>query len=170
MNLKIHSITKNVLQLDIKLTFNKMKILKQIVCVVFVAALLISCNGKNERVTETTSNVDKAENSFAIIGKQVVIEYPEMKAEIHYLSDSTLHWKTTDLQNREEEGIEEISYQQVADNLFFLNWIEKDGVTVSQVMDTAKEKVYVYMSFSDEDSNRGQRSAIFMEGKVTFKD
>ena len=128
-----------------------------------VALIFTSCS---EKVTKIEEN--KSEEDFSLIGKQVTIEYPEMKAEIQYLSDSTLHWQTTNQQNVVEKGIEKKSFQQVTGDLFFINWIEKDGITVSQVLDATKKEVYVYMSFSDKESNRGQRSATFMKGKVTF--
>ena len=66
-----------------------------------VALIFTSCS---EKVTKIEEN--KSEEDFSLIGKQVTIEYPEMKAEIQYLSDSTLHWQTTNQQNVVEKGIE----------------------------------------------------------------
>lgn len=128
-----------------------------------LAFALTSCSEKSVKAAE-----NKVDESFSLVGKHATIEYPEMKAEIQYLSDSTLHWKTTSLENEVHEATEKMSYKQVADGLFFVNWIEQDGITVSQVLDSKKGIVSVYLSFADKESDRGERSAIFMEGKVTF--
>lgn len=148
---------------------------KKLVFITSSVFLLIACNSNdanqktnNELITE--AKTQEVDNDFTLIGKQIAIEYPDMQANIEYLSDSTLHWTTVKPQNIVEEGIEQMSYQQVAKDLFFINWIEKDGTTVSQVLDVTKQKVYVYLSFSDEESERGKRSAVFIEGKVKFED
>ncbi|GAE85333.1 hypothetical protein JCM10512_3756 [Bacteroides reticulotermitis JCM 10512] len=93
-----------------------------------------------------------------------------MKAEITYSSDSTLHWKTIDQQNVTAEGDEKMSVKQVGDSLFFINWIEQDGETVSQVVDLKKQIVTVFLSYHDPNSDSGQRAGIPFEGKLTFSD
>ena len=130
--------------------------------------LLLGCSGKPSE----TSGEQVAPQStiYSIIGKHVRIEYPEMKAEITYSSDSTLHWKTINQQNVVAEGDEKMSIKQVGDSLFFINWIEQDGETVSQVVDLKKQIVTVFLSYHDPNSDRGQRTGIPFEGKLTFSD
>lgn len=153
-----------------------MKTLKIFLSITTLSTLLLACNGNDKKkgissISDTILNISKTniDTTFALSGKKITIEYPEMKAEVEYLSDSTLHWKTTSLENIVEDGFEKISIQQISNNLFFINWIEKDGITVSQVLDITNKRVYAYMSFSDKGSPRGQRSAILTEGKITFK-
>ena len=86
-----------------------------------------------------------------------------------YLNDSTLTWKTTDADNKVAEGTERFAYRKVEGNVFFLNWIEEDGTTVSQVIDVNKKKVYVYLSYSDTEKGRGGRNADLIEGTIELK-
>lgn len=104
-----------------------------------------------------------------LVGRKVTIEYPEMKADITYLNDSTLHWSTIGENGELAEGVERMNYKNLGDNRFFINWIEQDGITVSQVVDVNKGEVTAFMSFDDETSSTGRRSATFMVGKLTFK-
>ena len=130
-------------------------------------ALLILASCTNNTETEKAEQVNSpASKNYSLEGTSISVTYPEMQAEIVYTSDSTLHWKTTLENNNVAEGDESISYKQVGDSLFFVNWIEKDGVTVSQAVDFKKKTVTVFLSTHDENSNRGQRASAFFEGKL----
>ena len=109
---------------------------------------------------------DEGTSSFEIIGKSATIVLPQFKVEETFTSDTTLHWKTFNDAGMIGEEDEKISYKKIGDSLFFLNWIEKTGLTVSQVLDFKKGTVVVYVSNADENSERGKRSANFLEGTV----
>jgi hypothetical protein len=79
-----------------------------------------------------------------------------------------LHWKTTDDKGVVTSADEFIDYRELAPHLHFLNWIEKDGWTVSQIIDTQAGTVIAFWSFSDDTSERGKRSSKFIEGKFEF--
>ena len=122
-----------------------------------------ACNQKTTTVTKK-SNAGIAE-SFTLTGKKAKLVYPEFQAEVNYISDDEIHWKTLDKSGKKAEGDEKISLKKIRDRLFFVNWIEKDGTTVSQVIDAQKGTVQVYLTYTDDKSNRANRSSVFMEGK-----
>jgi len=80
------------------------------------------------------------------------------------VSENQLHWKTTIAEGVVSEGTETMHYKKIGDHLFFINWIERDGLTVSQVIDTQKESVDAFLSYADETSSQGKRSASFIQG------
>jgi hypothetical protein len=127
--------------------------------------LFTSCNKqeKNEKMESRTK-----QNDYSLIGKKGVLTFPEMKTEVSYISDTTLHWKTTDSKGIVAEGDENINYEKLSDNIHFLNWIEKDGWTVSQIINTEEGKVKAYWSFNNDKSPRGKRSSMFVDGKFEF--
>ena len=142
-----------------------MRIINSLSVLIIVLLSISSCTNKAD--IQNITNQDKAPiTEYSIAGKQVTVTYPGMKAEITYKSDSTLHWKTTTLDNQISEGDEKMNYKQIGDSLFFINWIEKDGITVSQVVDFRLNKVTVFLSLHDENSDRGQRGSTFFEGKL----
>jgi hypothetical protein len=107
-------------------------------------------------------------NEFDLIGKNGIIHFPGIKAEITYTSEKILHWKTTDDAGVVASAEEAIDYRQLTDNLHFLNWVEKDGWTVSQIIDTQAGTVKAFWSFNDDTSERGKRTSKFVEGKFEY--
>lgn len=137
-----------------------------------LGALLVSlsaCNQNKQEKRTSECNVPVQEE-IDLVGRQATIEYPDFKADMTYMSDSVLHWKTTNSQNMVEDGTEKFTYKKIEKNIFFLNWIEKDGTTVSQVIDYDRKKVFVYLSYSDASEGRGGRNANFIEGKFQLKE
>jgi hypothetical protein len=108
------------------------------------------------------------DEKHALIGQRGQIEFPEAVATVDYISEKSLKWRTVDKNGTISEAIETIDYERVAPHLHFLNWIEKDGWTVSQIIDTKSGTVKAYWSFDDNKSERGNRSAIFVSGSFAF--
>lgn len=94
--------------------------------------------------------------------------YPDFKAEVHYLTDSTLHWKTTSADGKINEADEKMFYKKLNEHQFFLNWIEADGISISQVIDTKAKTVTAFGTVADEKSPRGKRSSMNLEGSFEF--
>lgn len=133
-----------------------MKLVKIVLGLVFTA--LIFGGGK--------ACARSKQKKVSIIGKRVTLTYPMMTAQVHYLSEKQLEWKTIDKEGNVATGKENISYKRLGSDKFFLNWIEQDGVTVSQVLDMKKKIITVFMSYADEDHGRGGRAAELFEGTV----
>ncbi|MCI9844716.1 MoaF-related domain-containing protein [Flavobacterium pectinovorum] len=139
--------------------------LKLITLLAFITISTVSCNQKSDKAEVTESVKDINIETASLTGKKAKLIYPEFEAEVYYTSEKSLHWKTRDESGKTAEGDENVSYKKIGESQFFLNWIEKDGVTVSQVIDTKKGTVSVFLSYNDDKSSRGKRSADFIEGK-----
>lgn len=123
---------------------------------------LVACGSKQKESAEEGE-------PMTIVGKEVLLTYPTMTAKVKYLSEDKLHWRTTSQDGHIEEGVETLSYERIDGRKFFLNWIEQDGTTVSQVLDLDAMTVSVYMSYADADSGRGGRVADFFKGTVEIR-
>jgi hypothetical protein len=144
---------------------NKYLKLGTLVCL--CSLFLLSCDNNQQDKNRASESATK-QMDYALIGKKGIITFPEMKAEVNYTSDTTLHWKTTDQKGEVLEGDEAISYKKLTDHLHFLNWIEKDGWTVSQIINTKDGEVKAYWSFKDEKSARGKRSSQFVDATFGY--
>ncbi|MFD2940093.1 MoaF-related domain-containing protein [Flavobacterium notoginsengisoli] len=140
-----------------------MKKVLSVLCLIMV--FTVSCDKKSNEKEVTAKEISNTSNIVTLAGKKAKLIYPEFEAEVSYISENELHWKTVDSSGKILEGDEKISSKKIGNSLFFINWIEKDGITVSQVIDVDKKSVVVYMSYQDEKSSRGNRSADFIEGK-----
>lgn len=114
-----------------------------------------------------TSSVSSTKD-HSLIGKKALLTFPEMQAEVSYLSNTSLHWKSIKKDGKIMEGSETIFYQQISDHLYFLNWIEQSGLTVSQIIDTKKGVVKSFWSFNDAKSEKGNRSSKFLDASFKF--
>ena len=91
--------------------------------------------------------------------------------EMTYLSDKKLKWKA--LYEVEEgeatEGVEPFYSYEISDGIYNINWIEQEGMTVSQILDFNTGKVYAFLTWSDDDQ-RGGRNQLFQKGTFQFID
>lgn len=144
---------------------------KIIITLLLSIALFIGCQTNdnktsNEKVTEGEVSKDV---SYEIVGKTSIITFPEFSVEETFVSDSILHWRIVDEKGTVTEEDEKISYRKINNNQFFVNWIEKSGLTVSQVIDPKNGTATAFVSRADEKSERGQRASNFFQGTFEFK-
>ncbi|EHQ42990.1 MoaF-related domain-containing protein [Myroides odoratus] len=140
-------------------------------CLLATPLLLLSCKqgdsttkGAEPNQTSEVTQTQSTQDHGGLIGQKGILTYPDFKAEVTYLSENQLHWKTTNAEGVVSEGTETMSYKKIGDHLFFINWIERDGLTVSQVIDMQKGSVDAFLSYADETSSQGKRSANFIQG------
>ncbi|MBF6631410.1 MAG: MoaF N-terminal domain-containing protein [Comamonas sp.] len=104
----------------------------------------------------------------ALLGREAIIQFPESTAQVRYSVRGELHWRVTDKNGNVTHGNERLSYLQLSDSLHFLNWIEKTGFTVSQVIDTENGTVKAFWSYADDLSEKGHRASMFVDGSFSF--
>lgn len=104
----------------------------------------------------------------ALLGREAVIQFPESTAQVSYSVRGDLIWRVTDKNGNVTQGNERLSYLQLSETLHFLNWIEKTGFTVSQIIDTENGKVKAFWSYADELTDRGHRASMFVDGTFRF--
>lgn len=101
------------------------------------------------------------DHEITLIGHMATLSYPGLTANVKYLNDSTIYWKTTDEKDSVAEGTNRMVVKKIDGTKFFVSWIEKDGTTVSQVIDLEKKTVEAFLTFDDA---KGKRIAQMLEG------
>ena len=101
------------------------------------------------------------DHDITLIGHKATLSYPGLTANIKYLNDSTIYWKTTDEKDSVAEGTNRMVMKKIDGTKFFVNWIEKDETTVSQVIDVEKKTVEAFLTLDDA---KGKRIAQMLEG------
>lgn len=104
-----------------------------------------------------------------IVGHDAVLTYPSLRAEVKYLSEGQLHWKTTDDKGNVAEETDSASIKRISATQFFLHWVENDGTQVSQVIDLNTNTVRAYMTLPLADSTQKVGEMQYLEGKVELK-
>lgn len=100
------------------------------------------------------------DHEITLIGHMATLSYPGLTANVKYLNDSTIYWKTTDEKDSVAERTNRMVMKKIDGTKFFVSWIEKDGTTVSQIIDLEKKTVEAFLTFDDA---KGKRIAQTLE-------
>ena len=101
------------------------------------------------------------DHDIILIGPKATLSYPGLTTNVKYLNDSTIYWKTTDEKDSVAEETNRMVMKKIDGTMFFVNWIEKDGTTGSQVIDVEKKTVEAFLTLDDA---KGKRIAQMLEG------
>lgn len=127
---------------------------KNIIALTSLAFLASACCCKQDKC-------NTQDHEITLIGHKALLSYPGLTANVKYLNDSTIYWKTTDKKDSVAEGTNRMVMKKIDSTKFFVSWIEKDGTTVSQIIDLEKKTVEAFLTFDDA---KGKRIAQMLEG------
>lgn len=99
-------------------------------------------------------------------GKKLEVKYETgAHYKMTYLSETELKWEALGelAEGEASEGIEPFFAYKISEGIYNINWIEKDGMTASQIVDFNTNKVYVFLTWHD-DNERGNRGNILQQG------
>lgn len=126
-----------------------------------------SNNAKRKKLLSSENvEADQAEPTYELMGQRVQLLYEGgMKAEVQYLNDTTLHRKTT-VNGSVAEEQNTMVQRRIDNSRFFVNWIENDGTTASQVLDFKEKTVTVFLTFTGPD---GKRHSQLLTGRLELQ-
>lgn len=81
----------------------------------------------------------------------------------HYSNQTEVSWEALTGPAKGSEGKESVDMAEIAPDIFFVNWVEESGTTVSQVLDLDKLVVTAFVTF---DTPQG-RQRMFDKGTLT---
>jgi phenolic acid decarboxylase len=97
------------------------------------------------------------------IGRKIIIRYESgLEVKAHYKSATELTWEALTGPSKGMSGNETIYSSEVAPNVFFISWLENNGVSVSNVLDLNNRQVTAFVTF---DAGEGRQS-FFDKGVV----
>lgn len=104
------------------------------------------------------------EKPMTFVGKRVSLRYESgLEVVADYKSATEMAWEALTGPSKGSKGTETIFAAEVAPNVFFISWLEKDkGISVSNVLDLRNLRVTGFVTF---DSPQGRQS-FFDKGTV----
>jgi hypothetical protein len=108
-----------------------------------------------------------------LVGKQAQLIFPTSGYVIQhdYLSNNSLRWTVIESPQPIERSQAEqtIVAQPIDSHLIMLNWVEYDGTSVSEVIDTEKGKIWAYWTLANStDGATNGRTGFFETGNFKF--
>jgi len=99
-----------------------------------------------------------------LIDKKLIFDYESGLQVIgHYSNSNEVSWEALSGPAKGSKGTESVDMAEIAPNIFFVNWIEKSGTTVSQILDLDKMIATAFVTF---DTPEGRQS-MFDKGTLT---
>jgi phenolic acid decarboxylase len=90
------------------------------------------------------------------IGRKVIVRYESgLEVKAHYQSATELTWEALTGPSKGTSGSETIHASEVAPNVFFISWLENNGVSVSNVLDLNNSRMTAFVTF---DAGNGRQS------------
>jgi phenolic acid decarboxylase len=90
------------------------------------------------------------------VGKRLVIEYRSgLRVRGHYKSATELTWEALSGPAKGTTGSETTHAIEVAPDVYFINWLEAAGTTVSQVLDFSMRNVAAFVTFEAAGRRQG---------------
>ncbi|MDM5187459.1 phenolic acid decarboxylase [Bacillus sp. DX4.1] len=98
------------------------------------------------------------------IGRTVEVRYENgLVFRVTYQNETTLRWEAVAGPKKGQTGEETITALEVASGIYFLNWIENDGLTISQILNLHEMTINTFMTFENGEG----RQSLFETATVT---
>lgn len=122
--------------------------IKSIYFMVF-SFLIVSSYGMTLNSITTSIKANKimteATKTNNLIGKKIKYDYGEHGFVMSFISENKLHWKCIKGPYKGQEADETYTVEALDSNIFFISWVEKDGIVVSQVANLEKKQIKSFM-------------------------
>ncbi len=99
---------------------------------------------------QKSNEMELLENKKNLIGKKLQYDYGQNVFEITFISENKLHWKCIEGEYKGQEATENYKIQKLSKHRFFVSWVEKDGISVSQVVNLKNKNINTFMVVDKE--------------------
>lgn len=84
-----------------------------------------------------------------LIGKRCIITFPASTTAVEFCPNGEMKWVSTDARtNAVTAGAENFSYLQLDQDLLMVNWVEKTGNMISQIINITTKEVHAFWTDS----------------------
>ena len=102
-----------------------------------------------------------------LVGKRIHLSFEGNSSVVEYLSHQQLYWYSKDSVHGEKEGRDNYSVLHIEPHVFFVNWVERDGTTISQVLDLKERTCQAFMTSNVYSARKDSRATAILSGKIT---
>lgn len=91
----------------------------------------------------------------ALIGRKALITFPQSSVCVEYRETGEMHYVSTDARTGAiKADVQPFTYVQVSESIFVLNWIEKSGFMVSQIINAIEGTAHTFCTHKDSKKYR----------------
>ena len=101
-----------------------------------------------------------------LIGKRLHLHFPTNSSTVEYISDDHLFWSSRDSIHGYKEGEDTYHAVRIDSSVFFVNWVEADGTTVSQVLDLKEHTCQTFLTSNIFSKKKDKRVTVVLSGTI----
>lgn len=117
-------------------------------------------------LTDTVAAEPPQSSDTTLVGKRLHFSFDGNSSIVEYLSDRHLHWLSRDSVHGEKEGEDRYHAQHIEPHIFFVNWVEADGTTISQVLDLKARTCQAFINSNVYSHDRRERKTVVLTGRI----
>ena len=133
------------------------------------ASLLFTACQRSDTAQKTTgeqANAPVQATDTTLIGKRLHLKFPTNNSTVEYISNSHLFWSSRDSVHGRKEGEDTYHAVRIGSSVFFVNWVEADGTTVSQVLDLKDHTCQAFITSNVYSRDRTLHSTSVLSGSI----
>ena len=132
------------------------------------ALLLLTACSRDSSGTETSQEdaPPVQTTDTTLVGKRLHLRFPDNFSTVEYLSHKHLFWRSRDSVHGRKEGEDIYHAVRIDTSVFFVNWVEADGTTVSQVLDLKARTCQAFITSNVYSRDRTLRSTSVLSGSI----
>ncbi|MBF1311309.1 MAG: MoaF N-terminal domain-containing protein [Porphyromonas sp.] len=129
--------------------------------------LLTACSGDSSGTKTSQEDAPPVQTTdTTLVGKRLHLRFPDNISTVEYLSHKHLFWRSKDSVHGSKEGEDNYSAVRIGTSVFFVNWVEADGTTVSQVLDLDERTCKAFITSNVYSRNQASRSTSVLSGTI----
>lgn len=101
-----------------------------------------------------------------LVGKRLYLNFPTNSSTVEYISDDHLFWSSRDSVHGYKEGEDTYHAVRIDSSVFFVNWVEADGTTVSQVLDLKEHTCQTFLTSNIFSKKKDKRVTVVLSGSI----
>ena len=101
-----------------------------------------------------------------LVGKRLHLHFPTNSSTVEYISDDHLFWSSRDSIHGYKECEDTYHAVRIDSSVFFVNWVEADGTTVSQVLDLKEHTCQTFLTSNIFSKKKDKRVTVVLSGTI----
>ena len=137
-------------------------------CTLTASLIVTSCHSSD---TSQKAHSEQAPSPVqatdtTLVGKRLHLHFPTNSSTVEYISDDHLFWSSRDSVHGYKEGEDTYHAVRIDSSVFFVNWVEADGTTVSQVLDLKEHTCQTFLTSNIFSKKKDKRVTVVLSGTI----
>ena len=137
-------------------------------CTLTASLIVTSCHSSDTSQKAHSEQAPSPVQSTdtTLVGKRLHLHFPTNSSTVEYISDDHLFWSSRDSVHGYKEGEDTYHAVRIDSSVFFVNWVEADGTTVSQVLDLKEHTCQTFLTSNIFSKKKDKRVTVVLSGTI----